>query len=107
MYLEGVDFPEWILAFNLILEGAEHSLILICWMQTKVVPESRGCCSVGRHHDTHFEIRKLLLKQKQVAFSSRDTWYQALILPMTPYCRAGLLSYTDTQLSRIGKSHFS
>ena len=103
--IEAGHFPEWELGMQVIEEGKEHSLGFDILDPTKLIPEEMvpveivGKLTLNRNPDNFFA------EAEQVAFHPGHL-VPGIDFSNDPLLQGRLLSYTDTQMARLGGANF-
>ncbi|MDB5730123.1 MAG: katE [Variovorax sp.] len=103
--IEGGDFPEWELGVQMVAQDKEHSLGFDLLDPTKLIPEELvpiqkiGKLVLNRNPDNFFA------ETEQVAFHPGHV-VPGIDFSSDPLLQGRLMSYTDTQLSRLGGANF-
>ena len=103
--IESGNFPEWELGVQIVDEGKEAELGFDILDPTKLIPESQvpvqliGKMTLNRNPSNYFA------ETEQVAFHPGHL-VPGIDFSNDPLLQGRLLSYTDSQLSRLGGSNF-
>ncbi len=103
--IESGNFPEWELGVQIVDEGKESELGFDILDPTKLIPESQvpvqliGKMTLNRNPNNFFA------ETEQVAFHPGHL-VPGIDFSNDPLLQGRLLSYTDTQLARLGGSNF-
>lgn len=104
--IDSGNFPEWELGVQMLAEGKEAELGFDILDSTKLIPESLaplqiiGKLTLNRNPDNFFA------ETEQVAFHPGHL-VPGIDFSNDPLLQGRLMSYTDTQLSRLGGANFN